>query len=439
MCQSPATIAVPVNATTGAYAVPGVPAGSYCLILDGDSTLGNILPADPSGWTGTEAASGIRQLTMGSTSPVTQNFGLYNGMGVNGTVYADTGTGGGVANNGVQDGSEAGIAGVSVNAWSGSTSIGSAVTNGAGAYTLWIPSSVSGSVVITPVPPGGDLATGGSAGSSGGAYTRPSVTLTASSGAAATGVSFGLVPPNTLAPDGAKSAAPGTILFYAHTFSAGSAGRVTFSTSATAAPGVAGWAESIYQDSNCNGLLDSGEPALTAPLTVTAGQTVCVLVKEFVPANAPLNAQNRVLLSATFGYSNASPALAATATRTDTTTVSASGAVLLSKLVSNLTQGTAAGTSNNAVPGDTLQYQLTVSNPGSTPISQLTINDSTPAFTRFVSAACPATASLPATLSACTVSRQPAVGAQGALLWTFTGSLAPGALVIVSYQVTVSP
>ena len=439
VCQSPATVAVPVNATTGAYTVPGVPAGSYCLILDGDSTLSNIAPADPAGWTGTEAASGIRQLTMGNTSPVTQNFGLYNGMSVSGTVFADTGTGTGTANNGIQDGGEVGIANVTVNAVVAGSTVGTALTTGAGSYALWIPASVSGSVVITPVPPSGDLATGGSPGNSGGTYIRPSVTLTASSGAAAAGVSFGLVPPNTLAPDGAKSAAPGTILFYAHTYTAGSAGQVTFSTSATATPAIAGWTETLYRDSNCNGLLDSGEPALIAPLTVTAGQTVCVLVKEFVPANAPLNAQNRVLLSAIFSYSNASPALAATVTRTDTTTVSASGAVLLSKLVSNLTQGTAAGTSNNAVPGDTLQYQLTVSNPGSTPISQLTINDSTPAFTRFVSAACPATASLPAGLSACVVSQQPAVGAQGALLWTFTGSLAPGAQVIVSYQVTVSP
>jgi hypothetical protein len=35
------------------------------------------------------------------------------------------------------------------------------------------------------------------------------------------------------------------------------------------------------------------------------------------------------------------------------------------------------------------------------------------------------------------VTTQPAVGAQGALKWTFTGSLASGAQLIVTYRVKV--
>ena len=438
-CQAPATVAVAANAVTGAYTVPGVPPGSYCLIRSGDGTLSNITPAIPAGWVGIEAASGVRELNQGARAPPAQNFGLYDGMSVSGNVFADTGTGSGVANNGVQDGGEIGIANVTVTALAAGSTVGTALTTGAGGYALWIPASVSGSVVITALAPNGDLATGGSAGSGSGTYTRPDVTLTVSSGAAATGVDFGLAPPSTLAPDGTKSAAPGTIVFYAHTFVAGSAGQVSFASSATSAPALSGWTETLYQDIDCNGQLASGEPPLTAPVSVAAGQSVCVLVKEFVPADAPSNAENRVVLSAAFSYSNASPALAATLSRTDTTTVSASSAALLSKLVGNLTQGTAAGTADHALPGDRLQYQLTVSNPGSTPISQLTVNDSTPAFTGFVSATCPAPSGLPAGLSACSVSEQPAPGAQGVLLWTFTGSLAPGAQVIVSYQVTVNP
>ena len=67
------------------------------------------------------------------------------------------------------------------------------------------------------------------------------------------------------------------------------------------------------------------------------------------------------------------------------------------------------------------------------------VTDATPAFTRFVSAACPSPVSLPEGLTGCSVSSQPAVGGQGALAWTLVGSLAPGAAVTVSYQVTVSP
>lgn len=439
VCQSPATNAVAVDAATGSYLEPGLAPGSYCLILDNNSTLGDITPSVPAGWLGTEAASGIRQLTVGSGAPPAQNFGLFKGMSFSGTVFDDSGIGSGTANNGVLDGTETGIASATVNAVSGAATVATTLTNGAGVYTLWVPASVTGSVVITPTPPSGYLPTGGSAGSSGGSYSRPGVTVTASSGLVGSGVNFGLVPPNTLAPDGSKNAAPGTVVVYAHDFVAESAGQVTFSTSATAAPALAGWIETLYRDSNCNGQLDGGEPAITAAQAVVAGQTVCLLVKEFVPANAPVNAQNKVVLGAAFSYANASPVLSASLARTDTTTVSASGAVVLAKQVSNLTQGGGAGTSNSAVPGDSLQYLLSVSNPGTLPVNQLTVTDATPAFTSFVAAACPAPASLPAGLTACSVSQQPAIGAQGSLVWTFTGSLAPGAQVTVSYKVTVSP
>jgi uncharacterized repeat protein (TIGR01451 family) len=299
--------------------------------------------------------------------------------------------------------------------------------------------TASGTIVIAPVAPTGYLATGGSAGNSGGSYTRPSVSLVPASGLVASHVDFGLVPANTFAPDGAQTAPPGTVVFYPHRFVATSGGSVTFGSSATAAPVISGWSETIYRDVDCNGQLDTGDLLLTAPAIVTAGQSVCVLIKEFVPASAPLNAQNKVEVRADFTYTQASPALAASFTRTDVTTVSLAGGVKLSKLVNNLTQGDSAGTSNHAVPGDSLRYQLTVSNPGSAAVSQLVVTDATPAFTAFVSAACPTVAALPAGLTGCTVASQPAVGAQGTVSWTFTGSLPSGRNVVVSYQVTVSP
>jgi hypothetical protein len=64
------------------------------------------------------------------------------------------------------------------------------------------------------------------------------------------------------------------------------------------------------------------------------------------------------------------------------------------------------------------------------------INDTTPAFTTFLSAACPV-AALPVNLTACSVNVQPAVGAPGGLQWTFTGNLASGGSTVVTYQVKV--
>jgi uncharacterized repeat protein (TIGR01451 family) len=433
-CQSPASAAATVNTATGAYSLAGVAAGSYCLVLNGDNTLTDVAAALPAGWIGTQNASGIIQLNViASGPPLPQNFGLYNGSKLSGTVFADSGAGGGTANNGVQDGTEAGIAAVLVQATGAATTANR--TGGSGLYTLWIPASVAGTVSVTAAAPGGYLATGGSPGNTGGSYSRPSVSFVPSAGQTYSGVNLGLVPPNTLGPDGAQATQPGSRVFYAHAFVAGSAGQVTLSIAGSATPSSPSWTQVLYQDSNCNGVLDPGEPQIGGSLSVSAGQKVCLIVKVLVPAGAAAGAQSTVSLSAAFLYTNASPALAATLAASDVTTVGAPGTLALTKLVSNLTQGGAAATAVNANPGDTLQYTLTATNNGAQSLTTVVINDATPAFTTFLSAACPAT--LPPGISACSVSTQPAVGASGALQWTFTGSLAAAASLLVTYQVKI--
>ena len=262
------------------------------------------------------------------------------------------------------------------------------------------------------------------------------MSYTAGSGFARTGINFGMVAPNTLAPNGAQTAQPGTVVFYAHTYIAGTGGQVTFSMANAASPASPAWTQVLYQDSNCSATLEASEPQVTAAITVTAGQTVCLIVKQFVPAGAGQGAQNSVTLSAAFSYTNAAPALAiSTLSVTDITTVGQAGDLALSKLVSNVTQAIAAATSVNASPGDTLQYTLTATNNGTQALSTLFVNDSTPAFTGFVSTACPG--ALPTGITGCVVTTQPAVNAQGALKWTFTGSLASGAQIVVTYRVKV--
>ena len=68
------------------------------------------------------------------------NFGLWHGGKLSGTVFKDAGTGGGTANNGVRDGGETGLPGVTVRLTNstGTTTHDTAVTDGAGSYTLWI-------------------------------------------------------------------------------------------------------------------------------------------------------------------------------------------------------------------------------------------------------------------------------------------------------------
>jgi len=102
--------------------------------------------------------------------------------------------------------------------------------------------------------------------------------------------------------------------------------------------------------------------------------------------------------------------------------------------ITNLTQNFVALTSVPAKPGDRLQYRLTATNMGAKPLSSLVVNDFTPAFTNFFAAGCPG--ALPAGITGCSLTK-PAVGAKGAVQWTFTGSLDPGKSMLLTFLVDV--
>jgi uncharacterized repeat protein (TIGR01451 family) len=147
-----------------------------------------------------------------------------------------------------------------------------------------------------------------------------------------------------------------------------------------------------------------------------------------VPANATLGLQNLSSLQALFSYSNASPALSVTLTNDDATVVGGAGSgLLLVKSQDNATP----------LPGGRINYTLTFTNQGSQAITSLRLSDASPAYTRFVSAAC--LPPLAAGLSLCTVTTSPAVGGTGAVEWTLTGSLLPSASGQVTFAVDVGP
>jgi uncharacterized repeat protein (TIGR01451 family) len=82
----------------------------------------------------------------------------------------------------------------------------------------------------------------------------------------------------------------------------------------------------------------------------------------------------------------------------------------------------------------TLTYTITFVNDSSAPLSNLKINDGTPAFTTFVSAACPGT--LPNNLTACAITA-PTAGATGDIQWTFTGTFGPSQSGAVTFVVRI--
>ena len=163
------------DAGDGRVTIPSLAQGSYCVILDNNNTLADITSNPPAGWLPTQNSSGVLQVVVpaGAPTPPPQPFGLYNGSRLTGTVFADNGAGAGSANNGGKDGTEAGLGGITVTATASGSAVASAVTTGDGGFTLWVPASVATAVTLAPTAPSGYTVSGGSAGTTGGSYSRP--------------------------------------------------------------------------------------------------------------------------------------------------------------------------------------------------------------------------------------------------------------------------
>ena len=355
---------------------------------------------------------------------------------ITGNVFKDSGTSGGTANNRIRDGGETGINGVTVKLTDCSgTTYSTAITDGAGNYSLAASSAPPGTVCVEE----SNLSSYTSTGSNVAGSTSPvgytlvtadkiSFILVAST--SYTGLNFGDVPANQFITDGAKTGIAGSTLIYPHTFIAGTGGSVTFSLpGATASPVIPDWNEVLYIDTDCNALLDGSESSsilLPVPMTVVEGQTICLIQKEFIPASAPQGASNHVRVQALFTYTGSLTVPNATYIRQDVTTVT-SNALFLMKEVRNVTTPTSPvwKTSNTAKSGEILEYRITYTNNGAETIKNLQINDATPSFTTFVSGLCETSAAAtPASLGLCSLTKTLTPNNTGGLKWTFTPTLA---------------
>jgi uncharacterized repeat protein (TIGR01451 family) len=424
----PAVQSAVVDPVTGAFAFSSVPAGQYTIIIDDNATLSDVIPTIPSTWIGTETPDQTRRnVVIASTDLSVINFGLFNGNQVTGRVFNDNGASGGTANNGILDGGETGIGAVTIKVTdaTGATVYDTTKTDGGGAYILFISAATSGSLRIAEVNTSGLLSTGGS-GPAAMTYSRVTDMFTFNyvAGINYAGVNFGDVPVTTLVSEGLQTGVPGGVLFFQHTLIAGSAGSITISTAS-----ASGWQRIVIRDTNCNGNVDTGELPVTAPISVFAGDKICLVVKVSIPAGTGLRVSDQTTLTAVQSYTGSSPALSVTLANTDTasTGTATSAALFLQKSLDNGTP----------LPGTVINYTIAYSNHGSDALSTIKINDAAPAFTTFVSAAC--VLPLPAGITSCMVTTSPSVGATGQIEWTLGGSLYSGATGQVVFAIKVNP
>ena len=418
---------VNVTAGTGAYSFATVASGTYSVVLT--TTATSTATTTPSGWIGTMPSPLSYTFTLASNPILNLNFGLFKGTKVSGTVFQDDGTGSGTANNGSQDGGEIGLINFTVKATdTGSTTYDQTTSDSSGRYTLWLPSTAT-SVRIVETNSGGYVSTGASVGNSGGTYSRATDTISfTNTNIVYSGLNFGEILNATLSPNGSLQTLPNTSVWYPHSFIATTTGQVTLTTGDVASPSINGYGTTLYRDSNCNGQFDTGEAQITGAISVTAGSTVCFLVKSYVPSAAPYDATDSITVTAQYVLTNASPALTLSYTASDITTVGTpkNAGLRLEKAVDKAT----------ATSGTVITYTITYINDSTGTISSLIINDSTPAYTTFQSAACGAP--LPSGVTACTISTQPSLGSTGTIQWTLTGSMNASQTGTVTFSVKVN-
>lgn len=444
-CSTTATQVVPVNATSGDYTIKSVPPAEYCLVLTDSKSTTGIAPYTPPGWIGTENDGGVIHVAVnGASAGVPEDFGFYHGSTLSGIVFDDDGSGGATANDGKQEGTEAPIAGAAISAEANGTILDTETSAASGAFTVWVPYSVTSNsaATVTLVPAvNAYVPTWGFAGNSGAtvqAVTGGGYTLdwSPATGVADTGIEFGFVPQNTLTPPLSQTGQAGSAMFFAHRFTAGSVGSVTFASANSSSPSGLAFATALYQDLTCSGSINSSDPLITKPLSVLGGQTVCLIAKEVLPAGAQPGASDGLTISAVETYTSTESIPQDSVQVSDTATVIGSGAIDLTKTVADVTTGGAAATAVQAAPGDVLRYTVTATNTSDQPVTSVTINDATPPYTTFDSAACPA--ALPSGITSCTVATSPASGAAGSVEWNLGGDLPSGQQISVTYEVTIA-
>jgi hypothetical protein len=244
-----------------------------------------------------------------------------------------------------------------------------------------------------------------------------------------------------LVPNGNAQVVPGGTHVYSHLLA--NNGNVLEGDGAgsfvalTTAEGQAGWSSTLYWDADNSGTLNAGDPVIADLTTVgglSPGASIRLFVQVFAPAGAPLGQVNVTTVTATtsnIGYVSAVPV---PASATDNTTI-INGQLQIVKR--QALDATCDGTEDapfdvldlSSLPDRCVRYEITVTNVGTSNVTNVVLSDATPANTTFSIAG--------AFLSVGTLTT-PADGATGTISGD-VGALAPGQSAILRFNVRINP
>jgi len=372
LAVSPAIVA---GTGTFSFTVPSY--NTYTIILSTDNSV-NFTPSFPNAnYIYTSPVNyTLSNIVVNSANVTNANFGVYNGTRIDGRVFNDNGVNGSIAdaNDGIQNAAEAGLSGVAVKLTNNgnTTTYDSTTTDSEGNFSLFT-NTASKTLWIMETNPTGYLSVSANVGTSGGTYNIASdyISFAYTLYSDVSGIRFGDVSDNAFTP--ATRAQNGTSLnpvYYAHTFTPGSGGSVSFAVSSRTRgtwPAVA-----FYLDLTCSGSYQAGDTQISGPLTASAGVPICILVQENVLSSAPTGTTDQIVTQATFTFTNSVGPVVKSYTVTDTTTVIGQ---------SDLSSSTKTWTDPNGGdqnPGDTLQYTITLRETAGYAAAGVTVTDNMP-------------------------------------------------------------
>ena len=375
---------------------------------------------------------------------------------VTGTVFYDNGTGAGAtAHNGLIEGDEAGAGGTVVEAVDTATGtvVGSVEAGGDGVYVLNLPSEQIGrETLVRTIVPGGSLLVSN-------VSAQPPVSVDPADGMFVftpivggnfSGLDFGLAEAPRLTEDQSRAIAPGGVTSIAHTFTAETAMDLTLTLGNIVQSVDGTFTASLFSDADCNGVVGTGDGAVTGTVSVVAGEQVCVLVRVVSALEAVSGAVIDYDLEASATYTGLAPYFdgllnPAALSNSDRVVIADGGSLLLTKEVCNTALGVCDSASgagfdlaNSGSPRDVLIYRIVFEVTGPEPVDGLEIVDKTPAYSSLTANA-PSVIAEPDGVS-CVLSdpAAPVMGYEGLLEWTCTGTSAPGSLGIVGFEVRIA-
>jgi uncharacterized repeat protein (TIGR01451 family) len=248
-------------------------------------------------------------------------------------------------------------------------------------------------------------------------------------------------------PNNTNQTYPGGTVFYSHTLTNngnvvegnGSVSTITLPSSNS----KTGWTSVLYYDANNNGQLDPTDPVIQStglqgvlPAGLSPGQSITIIDKVTAPSGAQIGEVNTSTITVTTANGSYTSTPAAVVIATDGTTIIAGNLQLTKKqaldtMCTGPTGSTVYSQANvNALPGQCVLYQITVSNVGSADATTVVVSDATPTFTTISPAATSVAKTTVGTITG------PSAGASGTVSASI-GTLSPAQSAVVTFGVKI--